>query len=177
MFANILNSFQPKIYTKLKKSLYGIVSLILVSFIFFVTQFSETSNQKRWQKFNTIIKNNYFLELNDYLLQKINSPYLNIIHRVKKNEKIFTILKSYNISQKDIGNASRELKKFKKLNQLKSGTILEISVKRNYKKGLDLESLVIPISKSTNISLKRNAENDFVSRKVVTQLFKKLLFT
>ena len=173
----MINPFQPKIYIKLKRSLYAIISLILISFIFFVTQFSETSNQKRWQGLGRILKNNYFIELNEFLFQKINSPYLNISHRVKKNEKIVSILKSYNINQKDIAKASKELKKFNKLRNLKSGVILEISVKRNIKKGLNLESLVIPISKSINISLARNTENNFTSKKVVTQLFKKIVLS
>ena len=173
----MINPFQPKIYIKLKRSLYAIISLILISFIFFVTQFSETSNQKRWQELGRILKNNYFIELNEFLFQKINSPYLNISHRVKKNEKIISILKNYNINQKDIAKASKELKKFNKLRNLKSGVILEISVKRNIKKGLQLESLVIPISKSINISLARNTENNFTSKKVVTQLFKKIVLS
>ena len=173
----MINPFQPKIYSKLKRSLYAIISLILISFIFFVTQFSETSNQKRWQELGRILKNNYFIELNEFLFQKINSPYLNISHRVKKNEKIVSILKNYNINQKDIAKASKELKKFNKLRNLKSGVILEITVKRNIKKGLKLESLVIPISKSINISLARNTENNFISKKVVTQLFKKIVLS
>ena len=173
----MINPFQPKIYSKLKRSLYAIISLILISFIFFVTQFSETSNQKRWQELGRILKNNYFIELNEFLFQKINSPYLNISHRVKKNEKIVSILKNYNINQKDIAKASKELKKFNKLRNLKSGVILEITVKRNIKKGLNLESLVIPISKSINISLARNTENNFISKKVVTQLFKKIVLS
>ena len=173
----MINPFQPKIYSKLKRSLYAIISLILISFIFFVTQFSETSNQKRWQELGRILKNNYFIELNEFLFQKINSPYLNISHRVKKNEKIVSILKNYNINQKDIAKASKELKKFNKLRNLKSGVILEITVKRNIKKGLNLESLVIPISKSINISLARNTENNFTSKKVVTQLFKKIVLS
>ena len=173
----MINPFQPKIYIKLKRSLYAIISLILISFIFFVTQFSETSNQKRWQELGKILKNNYFIELNEFLFQKINSPYLNISHRVKKNEKIVSILKNYNINQKDIAKASKELKKFNKLRNLKSGVILEITVKRNIKKGLNLESLVIPISKSINISLARNTENNFISKKVVTQLFKKIVLS
>ena len=173
----MINPFQPKIYIKLKRSLYAIISLILISFIFFVTQFSETSNQKRWQELGRILKNNYFIELNEFLFQKINSPYLNISHRVKKNEKIVSILKNYNINQKDIAKASKELKKFNKLRNLKSGVILEITVKRNIKKGLNLESLVVPISKSINISLARNTENNFISKKVVTQLFKKIVLS
>ena len=173
----MINPFQSKIYIKLKGSLYAIISLILISFIFFVTQFSETSNQKRWQELGRILKNNYFIELNEFLFQKINSPYLNISHRVKKNEKIVSILKNYNINQKDIAKASKELKKFNKLRNLKSGVILEITVKRNIKKGLNLESLVIPISKSINISLARNTENNFISKKVVTQLFKKIVLS
>ena len=105
-------SIQPRLYTKLKKSLYAIISLVLVSFIFFVIKYNETSSQKREETLSRILKNNYFLELNKFIFQKVSSPYLNIAHKIKKGENLSKILKSYNIDQKDISKANSELKKF-----------------------------------------------------------------
>ena len=82
----MIYSIQSKIYTKLKGSLYtyAVVSLILISFIFFTIKYNETSYQKRSEIFGRILKNNYFLELNEFIFQKANSPYLNISHKIKK---------------------------------------------------------------------------------------------
>ena len=101
----MIYSIQPKIYTKLKGSLYAIISLILISFIFFAIKYNETSNQKKEEALSKILKNNYFLELNKFIFQKVSSPYLNITHKIKKGENLTNIFKSYNIDQKDISKA------------------------------------------------------------------------
>ena len=49
--------------------------------------------QKRGETLSRILKNNYFLELNKFIFQKINSPYLNITHKIKKGENLNNILK------------------------------------------------------------------------------------
>ena len=114
-------SIQPNIYVKLKKSLYAIISLILISFIFFTIKYNETSSQRREETLGRILKNNYFLELNKFIFQKINSPYLNISHKIKKGENLTNIFKGYNIDEKDITKANSKLKKFIKPNKLKMG--------------------------------------------------------
>ena len=63
----MIYSIQPKIYIKLKRSLYAIISLILISFIFFAIKYNETSSKKREETLGRILKNNYFLELNKFI--------------------------------------------------------------------------------------------------------------
>ena len=43
----MIYSIQPKIYTKLKKSLYAIIPLILISFIFFTIKYNEYIKSKK----------------------------------------------------------------------------------------------------------------------------------
>ena len=86
-------SIQPKIYTKLKGSIYAITSLILISFIFFAIKYNETSSQKREETLSKILKNNYFLELNKLIFQQVSSPYLNIAHKIKKVKIYLKFLK------------------------------------------------------------------------------------
>ena len=173
----MIYSIQPKIYAKLKKSLYAIISLILISFIFFTIKYNETSSQKRGETFSRILKNNYFLELNKFIFQKVNSPYLSIAHKITKGENLTNIFKSYNIDEKDITNANSKLKKFIKPNKLKSGTILDLVIKKNISGTLNLIKLNLPTSKSINISLDRDINNKFIAKKKITQLFTKLSFS
>ena len=173
----MIYSIQPKIYAKLKKSLYAIISLILISFIFFTIKYNETSNQKRGETFSRILKNNYFLELNKFIFQKVNSPYLGIVHKIKKGENLNNIFKSYNIDKKDIIKANSKLKKFIKPNKLKMGTILDLVIKKNISGTLNLIKLNLPTSKSINISLDRDINNKFIAKKKITKLYKKLSFS
>ena len=78
----MIYSIQSRIYAKLKDSLYAyvIISLILISFIFFAIKYNETSGQKKGETLSRILKNSYFLELNKFIFQKVNSPYINITH-------------------------------------------------------------------------------------------------
>jgi murein DD-endopeptidase MepM/ murein hydrolase activator NlpD len=173
----MIYSIQPKIYDKLKKSLYIIISLILISFIFFTIKYNETSGQKRGEAISRILKNNYFLELNKFIFQKVNSPYLNITHKIIKGENLTNIFNSYNIDKKDIAKANSKLKKFIKPNKLKMGTILDLVIKKNISGTLNLIKLNLPTSKSINISLDRDINNKFIAKKKITQLFTKLSFS
>ncbi|MBO6472315.1 MAG: peptidoglycan DD-metalloendopeptidase family protein [Pelagibacteraceae bacterium] len=170
-------SIQPNIYVKLKKSLYAIISLILISFIFFTIKYNETSSQRREETLGRILKNNYFLELNKFIFQKINSPYLNISHKIKKGENLTNIFKGYNIDEKDITKANSKLKKFIKPNKLKMGIILDLVIKKNISGTINLIKLNLPTSKSINVSLDRDINDKFIAKKKITQLFTKLSFS
>jgi len=89
----MIYSIQPKIYAKLKKSLYTIISLILISFIFFTIKYNETSSQKRGETLSRILKNNYFLELNKFIFQKVNSQITNP-SKINETKKTIARLKS-----------------------------------------------------------------------------------
>jgi murein DD-endopeptidase MepM/ murein hydrolase activator NlpD len=173
----MIYSIQPRIYAKLKRSLYAIISLILISFIFFTIKYNETSSQKREDSLSRILKNNYFLELNKFIFQKINSPYLSIAHKIKKGENLTNIFKTYNIDKKDIIKANSKLKKFIKPNKLKKGIILDLVIKKNISGILNLIKLNLPTSKSINISLDRDINNKFIAKKKITQLFTKMSFS
>ena len=173
----MIYSIQSKIYAKLKKSLYAIIVLILISFIFITIKYNETSSQKRGEILSRILKNNYFLELNKFIFQKVNSPYLSIVHKITKGENLTNIFKNYNIDEKDIIKANSKLKKLIKPNKLKMDTILDLVIKKNISGTLNLIKLNLPTSKSINISLDRDINNEFIAKKKITQLFKKLAFS
>ena len=143
----MISSFQPKIYNKLKGSLYAIISLILISFIFFTVKYNETSTQKRSEILSRILQDNYFLELNKFIFKKVNSPYLNITHKIQQGENLTNIFKDYNIDQKDISKANIELKKFIKPNKLKTGMVLDLVIIKYMSGTLNLMKLNLATSK------------------------------
>ncbi len=173
----MIYSYQPRIYAKLKGSLFTITFIISISFIFFAIKYSETVSQKREEKLIGILKNNYFLELNKFVFRKINSPYLSIVHKIKKGENLHNVFKNYNIDQKDISKANSKLKNFIKPSNLKTGTILDMVIKKNILGDLNLVKLNLPISKSTKITLNKNVDDEFIAKKIFTQLFKKMAFS
>jgi murein DD-endopeptidase MepM/ murein hydrolase activator NlpD len=110
------------------------------------------------------------------VFRKINSPYVNITHKIQKGENLNSIFKSYNVDQKDVFKANIELKKFIKPNNLKVGTILDMEIRKNISGNLNLVKLNLPISKSTKIALSKDIDDKFITKKIVTQLFKKVAF-
>jgi murein DD-endopeptidase MepM/ murein hydrolase activator NlpD len=168
---------QPNIYTKFKGLLHIIVFLISISFIFFAIEYNETSSQKRKESLGRILKNNHFLELNNFIFQKINSPYSNITHKIKKGENLTNVFKNYNIDPKDIFKANSKLKKFINPDKLKTGIILDLVIKKNISGNINLTKLNLYTSKSISISLDRDINNDFIAKKRITQLFRKLEFS
>jgi murein DD-endopeptidase MepM/ murein hydrolase activator NlpD len=175
----MISLIQPKIYNKLKGSIYvyGLISLILISFIFFAFKYGEISSKKRDVVIGKILKNNYFLEINKFIFSKVNSPYLNITHKIKKGENLTNVFKGYNISKHDITKANSELKKFIKPSNLKTGLVLDMVIKKNISGRLNLIKLNLPTSKSINITLERDINDKFVAKKKITQLFKKHSFS
>jgi len=173
----MIYSIQSKIDIKFKGLLYAIISLTLVSFVFFAIKYNEASSQKRGDTLSKILKNNYFLEFNKYIFQNVNSPYSNITHKIRKGENLTNIFKIYNIDQKDISRANSKLKKFIKSNNLKTGIILDIVIKKNTSGTQNLIKLNLPKSKSINISLDRDVNDKFIVEKKITQLFRNLVFS
>ncbi len=173
----MIYSIQSKIDIKLKGLLYAIISLTLVSFVFFAIKYNEASSQKRGETLSKILKNNYFLGFNRFIFQNVSSPYSNIIHKIRKGENLTNIFKNYNIDQKDISEANSKLKKFIKSNNLKTGMILDIVIKKNTSGTQNLIKLNLPTSKSVNISLDRDVNEKFTVEKKITQLFRNLVFS
>ncbi len=169
--------FQLKVYKELKKSFYFIISLVLISFVIFVSKYNETLGQKRGKIIGEILNNSYFVEFNEFVFKKINSPFLNISHQIKKGENLNNLFKIYKIEKEDISKAIIALKKYIKLDSIKTGTNLEITLKKNISGNSSLVKINIPISKSIIISLKRDKNNNFVSKKIITQLYKKIAFS
>ena len=161
----------------IKRWIYIIVPIIFFLFIAPVYLYIDISNNKKQESFNKLLKNSYFLELNKLLLQNFDSPYVNISHRIKAGESLTDIFRNYDIENKDINRINSSVKKLLKLNKIKTGTVADLVIKKDKSNTVRLEKLKIPISKSISIDVVRNLNDEYIAKKVITQLFPKLVLS
>ena len=122
-----------KINTLIKKKYYFLTKLdanalkihnfkpfIIIAFlIFFSTIFFISSNlinkvnKENKNNLEEITKSDGFLNLSNFLIKKMNSPYEEISYVIKKNDTVEKILKEFNIRNSDIRDISIQLKKKK----------------------------------------------------------------
>ena len=157
---------------KLNNLILFVIYLIFGSFLIILAiKYNEYSINKKNQTLNEILNNDYFKKATQHIFKNLNSVYSNIDHKINVGESLSQILKNYEVSDKEIENIKKELKKFTNINNLKVGTIFSLSLKINQKNRL--EQLVYPTSKNIKIVIKKNSNDIFESEKIITKLFKK----
>ena len=158
----ILN-FNPAIFLGL---------IVLISIVFFAfSNFINQKNKENQNNLNLVTKSNEFLNLTDYLISKINSPYEEVRYVIKNNDSIEKILKKYNIKDEDIKKISSELKQ-KKLSSIYSGRELSLVFKKLENKSNTVVNLIFPINNTTSVEIRKSDES-FVIKENILQLYKK----
>ena len=157
---------------KFLRKINNLLFILLGSFLIILyVQYSQFSIDKKQKRLFAILQNSDFKLTQNFIINNLKSNYLNIDHKVKSGETFNQILKEYNISEKEIGNIKKELNKFTKLNSLKIGPNLILTIKEgDYR---SIEGLSFPISKTIEILIKRDLKGNLSSKKIVTKLFKK----
>ena len=109
-----------------------------------------------------------------FLLNRINSPFINLNYEIKKGDTIQKILKKLKVDNSEIQKVINHYKKHSNPNQLLVKNTIDIIVEKNPSKNKNLIiKFSVPITKSTTISITKNEENQIVSNKIITKLYKK----
>ncbi len=146
--------------------------LIIFSSLFFVSSnLINKKNDKNFDNFDEITKSSDFSNLTNFLITKINSPYLEIDYEIKNNDTVEKILKKFKIRDKDIKNISIQLKQ-KKLTYIYTGRKLSIILKRLNDSSNTLINLVYPINNTSSVEI-RKVQNSFSIKENILQLYKK----
>ena len=86
--------------------------LVFFSLIFFITSnLIDKKNKENESNFKEITKTDDFINLTNFLISKINSPYKEISYVIKKNDTVEKILNQFEIRKEDINSISLKLKK------------------------------------------------------------------
>ena len=149
-----------------------LTSLILLSVIFF--SISNFVNNKQFENENNlkvISESKSFSNLTQFLLSKLNVPYVEVNYQIKNNDTIEKILKKNQINEKDIKDISQQLKR-KKLSNIYSGRKLKLIYKKVDNKKNALINLIFPISNVNSIEV-RKSQNTFLVKENILKLNKK----
>ena len=171
-------------YLALKKNWNKAKHLILAGFaiIFLLLLAVVYKNDDKISKKTELIKSpNETTDLKifkEFILNQINSPFINLNYEIKKGDTIQKILKKYEVQNSDIQTVINQYKKYGKPNQLLAGNEIDIIIEKN--SSTNKNSIIkfsVPITKSTTIAITKNEENKIISEKIITKLYKKKILS
>ena len=132
-FPKIFKNFKNRngIYKVLnwKHFLYFFSIMIFFTIFIIISNIINQKNKVESQNLNLIVASKEFLNLSDYFLSKINSPYKEIKYLIQNNDSIEKILKKLDVNKNDIKIISNNLKQ-KKLTNIYAGRTLSIILKK-----------------------------------------------
>ena len=170
---NFVSLLDAKIF-RIKKfnPLILISFLVIFSLIFFIaTNLIDKKNRENESNFKEITKTNDFLNLTNFLISKINSPYKEVNYIIKKNDTVEKILNQFKIRSVDIKNISLKLKA-NNLTNIYSGRKLSLIFKKLEDGSNTIVNFVYPINNTTSVEI-RKYRNDFLLKENILQLYRK----
>ena len=147
-----------------------ITALLLVT----VTYKSDDRVAKKSSSINSSNKNSDFSTLKKFLFDKIKSPFRNIDHEIVSGDTIQKILKKYDVKDTEIQTIITQYKKYANPNKLLANNKINIVIEKSLNKNNNsVLKFSVPISKSTAIEISKNDENEIISKKIITKLYKR----
>ena len=162
---------------KLPKNKVGRLFLFLGPIIFiFLIYVSITYNSKlkeqRSETISSFLLNNDTILLKNYILNQINSPYLEYDYLIKDGDTIEGILKKFSIRKDQVDLVIKKIKKLK-LADIKTGQKITFLLKKNINtQEIEIVSVNYPLSKETFVQIDKKRD-DIEVTKNITRLFKK----
>ena len=159
---------------KIQKNLELFFVLLLILITIAITQIYNASREISKREYINLINNLYFQKTVNSIFENFESRFLNINHKVTKNQTLTNIFKIYKIPNKEINLILKNFNKKDKIKNLNVNEIININIDKYENKVLNI---MLPISRTKKIELIRNLEkNSFIRKEIITNLKKKLVF-
>tara|TARA_Y100000741_G_scaffold283960_1_gene223710 strand:+ start:315 stop:1619 length:1305 start_codon:yes stop_codon:yes gene_type:complete len=158
--------------SKQKLPYFLLYSLLAIILLLFTISFK---NDKKIPGTKDLSLNTNEIELiKDFLTSKIRSPFIIIDYKIKKGDTIQKILKKYEINDNEIYNIVNKYKKYASASQLLVGNKINIVVEKKLsKEGNSVRKFSLPLGSSSIIEITKDENNNFISKKIITKLYKK----
>jgi len=167
-----LKSILPQIKIQKNLELFFVLLLILITIA--ITQIYNTSREILKKEYINLINNLYFQKTINNIFENFESRFLNVNHKVSKNETLSSIFKTYKIPNKEINLILSNFNKKDNIKNLKVNETIKMNIDKYENK---LLNIIIPISRTKKIELTRNFEkNSFIKKEIITNLKRKLIF-
>ena len=115
-----------------------------------------------------------FLTFKKFLINQINSPFINLDYKILNGDSIQKILKKFKVKNSEIQEVINKYKKYGNPAQLLAGNKINVIIKKNpINENNSIVKFSVPITKSTTITISKNEENKIISEKIITKLYKR----
>ena len=172
-FLERFEGIQNKLIKVKKNSLLvflGPIFFILI--IYSAISYNSKLKEERLKTIASFLANNDTILLKNYLLNQIESPYLEYDYLIKDGDTIENIFKKFGISNKQVDIIVEKIKKMK-LADIKTGQKISFLLKRNFRsKEIEIINVNYPLSKETFVQIDKK-KNKIEVTKNITQLYKK----
>tara|TARA_Y100001958_G_scaffold158126_1_gene155102 strand:- start:553 stop:1854 length:1302 start_codon:yes stop_codon:yes gene_type:complete len=159
---------------KISRNLEFIFVLILIIISISITFIYNSSKSYSEKQYINLFNNLYFKKTTNNFFNNLSPKYQKIEHIVQKNESLNNILKSNNLSDREINLILNSLKKNNIKNVLKIKQKISFTINRSNNK---LSEIIIPINKTKKIRLLRDlGVNKFNISKIITNLNRKVVY-
>ena len=163
-----------KIQKIISKNIEFFLLFSLIIFAILSTQIYNFNKQKTIRNFITLTDNIYFQKSLEHFISNLKPKYQTIKHLVSKGENFNSILRNYNISDKEIKKINATLLKVQNSNKLRINQVIKFTTDQSENKTIIY--LLYPISKTKKIEITRNLkENHFIIKEIVTNLNKRIV--
>ena len=153
-----------------KYTIYLFYLIILCfSYIFFVSQLNSYNKSKQ-NNLKKVITSSDFLDLKEYFINNLRSPYKEYKYIIKNNDSVEKILLNYNIKYSETKDIVNQLKK-RKLSNIYSGREILIVIKEDNEKKNSLINILYPVSNTLTVEI-RKKENTFKITENIIKLSK-----
>ncbi len=160
--------------TKVKKNslLVFLGPVFFILLIYSAISYNSKLKEERLKTIASFLANNDTILLKNYLLNQIESPYLEYDYLIKDGDTIENIFKKFGISNKQVDIIVEKIKKMK-LADIKTGQKISFLLKRNIRsKEIEIINVNYPLSKETFVQIDKK-KNKIEVTKNITQLYKK----
>ena len=165
-----LKSIQFKISKNFE--FFFVLLLILISII--ITQYYNSSKNIAHKEYIKIFNNIYFQKTVKNIFDNFSPKYLKIDHIVVPNESMSSILKKYDVSEKEANLIIKEIQAKLKKNTLKVNQKISFTIN---KEDNIISKLVFPVSKTRKLLFSRDFETgSFLAKDIVTNLNRQIIY-
>ena len=168
-----LNFLKIQINIQKNSSIFFLFMLLFLSFG--SMQIYNLNKKKIYTNYTKLVNNIYFKKTLEHIFDNLEPKNINVKHKVKQGETFYTILKNYEISDKEINEIRKSLSAENYLGKLKTNQTISLTIDQTQKK--EILSLIFPLSRTEKIILTKNlSSKKFEKKKIVTNLNKKIVF-
>ena len=159
--------------TKQRGKFLVILAPIVFVFIIYVSiTYNSKLKKERLETISSFISNNDTILLKNYLLNQIQSPYLEYDYLIKDGDTIENILKKFSIKGEQVDFIVKKIKKMN-LADIKTGQKISFLLKKDINtREIEIINVNYPLSKETFVQIDKKKDRIEVTKNV-TRLFKK----